>query len=115
MPHIGDFAPAQTQQAYRPAVYLNGWVDFSISYYGASYFKDANGFVHLRGLLKSGTMAASAFSLPAGYRPGNNTVYCVISNNAIGRVDVQANGDVLMAAGSNLWISLDGITFKAEA
>lgn len=34
------------------------------------YMKDPMGFVHVRGFMTSGTNNATAFTLPAGYRPG---------------------------------------------
>lgn len=115
MPHLGDFAPVQTQQAYRPVAYINSWVDFGGGYSSGAYFKDANGFVHLRGLMKSGTgIPTIAFNLPVGYRPAAALLFGVVSNNLIGRIDIQANGDVIAQVGSTVWMQLDGITFKAE-
>ena len=79
-----------------------------------SYFKDDNGIVHLRGVIDTGTVDTTAFTLPTGYRPPNDERLVTISNNAIGRVNVLSTGAVVPATPSvNTWVSLDGLTFKA--
>lgn len=39
----------------------------------------------------------------------------VLSNDALGRVTIETNGQVTPAVGSSTWVSLDGISFKAAA
>lgn len=114
MPHAGEFAQLQvTPQTNVPAL-LNSWVNFGAGFTDAAYFKDPNGFVHLRGLVKNGTgIPTVIFTLPLGYRPGQDSIFAVLSNNALGRVNVLASGDVQAFAGSTVWVQLDGITFKA--
>ena len=110
-------------------IYVNGGVGFSNSWvdYGktttewcpASYWKDQYGFVHLRGLVKSGTLAQAIFTLPTGYRPNGGTErerFCQPDNNgtAPARVDVNDTGTVIIAGGgSTTWTSLSGIHFYA--
>lgn len=93
---------------------LNGWVSYST---GSSpgYYKDSDGVVYLRGLVKTGTIAQAAFNLPAGYRPAKNIIRVTPSNQAIGRLDITAGGNVVPQAGSNTWFSLDSVSFTAEA
>jgi hypothetical protein len=106
--------------------FSNSWVHFDATgttFYQASYYKDKLGFVHLRGMIASGTCNAVAFTLPAGYRPLKNTLFAgsTQSSGAIGqytRIDVAPSGALTPGAGAspcnNGWLSLDGITFLAE-
>ena len=94
--------------------FMNGWVNFDNVYNPAGYFKDSLGIVHLRGLVKNGTNNTTIFTLPVGYRPSNRELQAVqTNNNIIGRVDIFADGQVTVVSGSNGWVSLDGITFRA--
>ncbi|KKK52619.1 hypothetical protein LCGC14_3103070, partial [marine sediment metagenome] len=47
---------------------LNSWVNYAATYDTTGYMKDGFGFVHLKGLVKSG-VAGTIFTLPVGYRP----------------------------------------------
>lgn len=97
---------------WQDAVLLNSWVNFGAGYHNAGYTKDRAGVVRLRGLITSGTVAAVALRLPAGYCPINKHIFAVIcSPEVIGRVDVGSNGDVTVAAGSAGYVSLDNISF----
>ncbi|MCP1173795.1 hypothetical protein [Ralstonia chuxiongensis] len=91
----------------------NSWVNFGGSLNPAGYWKDPHNVVHLRGVVMSGTVNATIFLLPVGYRPANEELFSVVSNNAFGRLDVRAAGDVVLVTGSNSFASLDGITFRA--
>lgn len=114
-------AAAVTAEKVSPAAnwqtvtYQNSWTTYSTSWGPAEYYKDHAGVVHMRGLIKSGTVGATAFTLPAGYRPGVQLLFAIISNEAIARVDVKANGEVVVTNGSNNWVSLASIVFRAEA
>lgn len=100
------------QEAWQTPSFQNGWVNYDTTYNAAGYFKDSLGIIHLRGLVKNGS--GVLFTLPAGYRPPRRELFAVATHpNTVGRIDILADGQVLMVSGSNLWISLDGITFKA--
>ena len=92
---------------------LNGWVNFGGGYNNAGFYKDRQGIVHLRGLLKSGTLTLPAFVLPAGYRPVAQEFFATVSNFAFGSIYIEPNGNVSPYNGSNVFIGLDGITFRA--
>jgi len=102
------------QEDWQAPVLDNGWINFGSDYNTAGYFKDSNGIVHLRGLIKDGIYNYFIFRLPSGYRPSAKEVQMVISDNTLGRVDIRPDGGVYMMAGSTNWISLDGITFRAQ-
>jgi len=93
--------------------FQNSWVNYGDIYETAGYIKDALGFVHIRGLVKSGTANTTIFTLPVGYRPNKSEIFTVMANQAICRLEVSANGTVAHSVGTNAWVSLAGITFKA--
>jgi tetrahydromethanopterin S-methyltransferase subunit B len=95
-------------------ILLNSWVNNGGGYNDAGYYKDAFGVVHLRGLIKDGTVTASAFLLPSDCRPKTQEAFATMANDAFARVDVLADGNVTPKVGSNAFFSLDGITFKAQ-
>lgn len=92
---------------------LNSWVDFGLGRNPAGYYRDSFSRVYLRGMIKSGTVGAAAFTLPAGYRPANHEIFSVVSNDLFGAVNVFSDGNVQPTVGNNTYFSLDGITFRA--
>ena len=104
----------------------------------AGFYKDQTGTVHLKGLVKvaDGTGGQcdaidddpqipdanlTIFRLPAGYLPARRNVHVAISGEQLGRVDVDPDGTVSAGvatpntvANAKAWLSLDGITFRAE-
>lgn len=93
--------------------FSNSWVNYGAGYNTAAFFKDPNGVVHLKGLIKSGTVTSAVFTLPSGYRPAATEVQPIVSNGAAGYIDIQNNGVLKVVGGSSAWASLDGITFRA--
>ena len=97
---------------WKRANLLNSWVHYTSSQYNhpfPSYCKDLTGRVHLKGLVQNGS--GNIFRLPPGYRPANTHIFAVVSNNAFGRVDVNADGDIYFSVGGNGFVSLDTISF----
>lgn len=94
--------------------YQNGWVDYPAPHSPSGYRKLSSGLVVLRGLCMSGTATGIA-TLPAGYRPGIQRLFCVYTNpNVPCRVDISPTGVITHTGGSSGWLSFDGITFLAE-
>ena len=103
-------------QSFTAVTYANAWADTFAIANGlelAGFYKDPTGWVHLKGCPSNGTVGLSMFTLPVGYRPANALLFAVVSNGAIGRLDVLASGVVTLSAGSNVYASLEGISFKA--
>lgn len=91
------------------------WVVYDSTYNQPGYYMDKNGVVHLRGLVKNGIISSAIFTLPLGYRPDYRELHAVQTyNNTIGRCDILPTGRVIAQSGSNLWFSLDGITFRGK-
>lgn len=91
----------------------SGW-----GYNSAGFFRDKNGIVHLRGLVR-GPLNSTVFQLPAGYTPARNELFAVMSagsgSHSWSRLTVQSNGVVLFQHnGGPDWYCLDGITFRAS-
>lgn len=94
--------------------FANSWTNFGSGYNDAAYYKDPLGVVHLRGLIKSGTVGSTAFTLPSGYRPPATSAFPVASNAAFGYLEIGSSGVVIPRSPSNnAWVTLEGITFRA--
>jgi phage minor structural protein len=114
--YIDDSETIQTQnRGWIAPTLLNGWVNYGSGYETAGYYKDALGFIHLKGVIKSGTMGAAAFTLPAGYRPSYKKMFIVPTAGGAGRVDIDTSGNVIVVSygsATNGYVSLDGIEFN---
>lgn len=93
--------------------FTNGWVNYGGALQTAAFYKDPFGVVRLKGMIASGTIASAAFTLPAGYRPPAASTFVIMANSAIARLIIAASGNVTVQTGSNVWASLDGISFRA--
>lgn len=96
--------------AWTAPTFTNSWVDFATGT-GPTGFRLIGTRVVLRGGIKSGTIAASAFTLPSGYRPTAQCNFIVDSNAAVGVIQINSTGTVLPNTGSNVYFMLDGISF----
>lgn len=92
----------------------NSWVNYDASGLAEMRFiKDASGVVHLEGVVKSGTVPSTIFTLPEGYRPKFRTIWNQITAGGVGRIDIYEKshgsqaGEVYMANGSNTWIGVN--------
>lgn len=79
----------------------------------AEYRKHPDGRVALRGLIDTGSISTTAFTLPTGYRPAAKHHISVASNSLYGQVDLNTDGAVDPTVGDNTWVSLDGIRFDS--
>ncbi|KYG65693.1 hypothetical protein AZI86_01050 [Bdellovibrio bacteriovorus] len=103
-----------TLESWQTPTLQNGWVNYENAFNPVGYYKDPFGRVHIRGLVKSGTLSACIFTLPVGYRPANRELFDQIINaNTQGRIDVTSDGCVLAYSSSSTWSALDGISFQS--
>jgi hypothetical protein len=123
-----QFAPSLVQSWREVGTFLqpafqNGWVNSDGGTSTAAFYKDPYGVVHLKGVVKSGTIGTTIFSLPAGYRPSSLLIFPVVSANALGKLVISRDCSFGMCTpvqyvraniGSNVWFSLDGISFRAD-
>ena len=90
----------------------HGCVDAG-SFGPVGYFKDPFGIVHLQGYVVSCPEGESAFTLPPGFRPPEETVSVTGTNNTTnGLIRVNPDGTVLLFGGTTGIIN--GITFRAS-
>lgn len=113
--HLVTAGPINSEDsAWAAPTLTNSWANYGGVFNTTAYRLDSNGYVHLKGLIRNGTVGSAAFTLPTGYRPAAAELRCVISNGAIGRVDIDSSGVVTPSSpASAVWVSLDGIIFKA--
>lgn len=107
------------QEAWIAPTLLNGWVNFESSYQTARYMKDSMGFVHVQGLIRSGTTSAGTalLTLPIGFRPSQRLIFPVVTSAySFGSCEVHETGNIIITSGNTSfpYLSLDSITFKAE-
>jgi hypothetical protein len=121
----GTYAPLSRATPWYYPTLQNGWTNFGAGYPWASYMKDALGYVHLRGLIASGTLDSSKpfFTLPPGFRPGMQCGFASFTSNGAAnqaqRIDVTAAGLIYTYTQQELtgtagWLFLDPVVFKAE-
>ncbi|SDT22372.1 hypothetical protein SAMN05444162_3464 [Paenibacillaceae bacterium GAS479] len=112
-------AQAKQPQWITATTLLNGWVNYGVGYPVASYMKDALGFVHMRGLLKSGSVAqgVTLLTLPKGYRPESAVLFVpstpVINtvSSPLPRLDVLVDGRIILNQVDNNWLDLSCVYF----
>jgi len=98
------------------SAFTNSWVnEGSGTYDDAGYMKVDADVVMLRGVIKSGVLTSAAFTLPAGYRPAKEKIIASSSNGAFSEIRIKTDGTVVPNVGSTTRVSLDGITFRADA
>lgn len=111
------------QISWKPAdIGKNDWENVN-GYNPAGYFRDMNGFVHLRGGIKyKNTLEDKMliFELENNYKPANTEIRIVAGLNETGKkgyhsvCEIAADGKVSCVVGDSFdWLFLDGITFIA--
>ena len=100
--------------AWTAVTYTNSWVDFGAGQTAVG-FRLIGTRVVLRGTMKSGTINTAAFTLPVGYRPPAGLNFPAVSNALFGSIVIASTGVVTPATGSNVWFSLDNISFDTLA
>lgn len=94
------------------------WINAGVAGYpDASFRRESDGTVILRGLIKSGTAATTAFTLPEPFRPDKTVLHPLVINNGAGAVinliTINTDGTVVPAASGTTWTDLEGVSFKA--
>lgn len=100
---------------------VNGWTVYeAINWAGPSFAKTPDGLVLAFGLWASGTIGAAMTLIPDGWRPRYTLLAAIVSNAALGRVDVgdatkpnYGSQSVQASNGNSVWYSLDGISWPA--
>lgn len=111
LPGTSDYITTSSRAWIAPTL-LNGVSNYGGGYQTAAYYKDAMGFVHLRGFLTGSADGKHIFTLPAGYRPSALSNFTTWSNSSVGtsRIAISTTG-VVTATVSGNWLALEGISF----
>lgn len=95
--------------------FQNGWVNFGAAYGEVSFYKDPDGWVHLKGVASAGTNQSVIFTLPVGYRPPVIYDSHQLADNSAGQLQILTDGTVkLWNNGTNGFASLDGVSFPTD-
>lgn len=106
----------KVQEDWIEPTLLNGWLNRGGTEEIVGYIKDDFGFVHIKGTIDSGidTAGTTIFQLPIGYRPRKILSIPITSNSAFGDIKITETGLLIINIGSNVILSLNGISFRAE-
>lgn len=96
----------------------NGWIQYAG--WETFAYRRKNGIVYLKGLLQAGTVTSGTllFTLPAGYRCGvGGTTHTQVASGSStgGAINIGSTGDVLCNYGISGWVSLNNVSFPADA
>lgn len=104
--------------AWKSPTLTNSWAVFGAAptYEQIGYALDNDGYVHLKGLLKSGASGTSAFTLPTGYRPVRDTQVAIAASGGLAYVLIGVDGTVKPTNSTNsavlTYASLSGVSFR---
>jgi hypothetical protein len=101
---------ARMPSAWIDVSFQNSWVDYGGVEQTIQYRKVGD-MTHIRGTAKDGTLSATAFTLPIGYRPPALLDFEVQS----GTVEVNAAGEVKLFGASNTQYRCGYIQFSTTA
>jgi len=94
-------------------LFTNSWVNFDAEPSERNVaFRLMRGYVEMKGLLSGGTVNATMFTLPVGYRPIGNRHFPVIANSLFANLRVGSDGQIqIPSAGSNVFVDLGPVRF----
>jgi hypothetical protein len=102
----------------QPALLNYGWSSGVQWNSPAEFYKDAEGVVHLSGLIYrwGDPSIASAVFLPVGYRPAKDYWFPIVVNGVqMGTAVARPLGDVVILMNQDsAWASLSGVNFPAQ-
>jgi hypothetical protein len=84
--------------------FQNSWLNFNVGFELLNYSRDSRSIVTITGLIRTGTLGTTVFTLPVGFRP---SVTIIRPSTASGQVPIEvrvaANGDVSTLGGNNTY------------
>jgi hypothetical protein len=104
------------------ALSLTGdWLDGGFNTPTPAYYVDAQGVLHLRGDVVSGTTKAPVFTLPKGARPAHVIFLSIYANGGdSGGLTIRPTGKAYLrdndgGAAVSQWASFDGVSFPISS
>ncbi|MBT3820222.1 MAG: hypothetical protein HOG04_02390, partial [Nitrospinaceae bacterium] len=106
---------AESAEEWVTATLQSGWQYYGSGWNTPGFYKDSDGRVHLRGLVRYGSTGGPIFTLPAGYRPAQMELIVTETGDPVanGRIDILPDGGVWLRRGANSYVTLDGLSFRA--
>jgi hypothetical protein len=101
-------------EPWNTPIFQNGWSNYGGGWEPAGYYRDKFGMVHLKGLIKGGSLNTAAFTLPVGSRPNYGRHIATLSANGFTAciLYIYSDGTVVPATNcSSSWTSLE-VSFK---
>lgn len=97
-----------TPSAWVDVSSFNGtWTNLDAATFQRARYRKVGDIVYIQGLVKSGTSGTSVFTLPTGFRPPVALVFATdCASSAHARMDIEADGDVMVYAPSTTYVSL---------
>lgn len=103
---------------------INGWTYLGSGWRTPSFARTPDGLVIAGGMWASGTSPGTLTIMGAGWRPRYESILSAMANAAVSRVDINLpnsaggsagpyNGAVQQQSGSNVYLSLDGLSWPA--
>lgn len=109
-----SFYPAAYDGLFTAVSFTSSWVNYAGGFTGCGYYKDVYGRVHVRGLMKNGSIGSTAFNLPAGFRIWRNSIMAAFANAAFARLDYYSNGNIVPVTGTNPFYSVSGLMYPSS-
>lgn len=97
--------------AWQTPTLANSWVAFGSTKQGPRFRRNLFGEVTVQGDVKSGSVSATIFTLPAGYRPAADLDFVCWATGGAVLITVQSDGQVVPTSASATLTSLSGIRF----
>lgn len=95
--------------------FMNGWENYNtVANSTAAFYKSPFETVHIKGLIKNGSLGDEAFVVPYDYAPLTDIIVCVLTNTGIGELRISSNGNVKPVSGGTTWFSLDNVSYRAS-
>lgn len=105
-PAVAERATDSANPWTAPGSFLNSWADFGAGTRTTRY-RRVGDRVEIEGLVTGGTLNATVFTLPAGYRPPLSMHFASQSNITFGLIYITSTGDVQFFGSSNAYASLN--------
>lgn len=110
-----NFLASDAPATFTNLPYYNGWTTYGSPFGPAAYTKDADGRVHTKGLIRSGTATDATIiaMLPAGYQAGEYNHIAEHNTGAAGFIGLDIDGSIRAKGGGNGYLSLQTIFYPS--
>lgn len=105
----------QTLSIWRAPTLAGAWMNQGSPYLDAGYWKDKDGWVHLRGTIEGDATNTTAFTLPVGYRPPGDAYLPLTAENVnVGQLFITTAGVVKPLITAGTWVTGNFVTLAGS-